>query len=66
VFDVAGNDELHAILWRLPLSHMTIQVTPLCTHRRTSRWPIRGAASDRSACPASHRHTVSGRRSGES
>ena len=30
VFDVADNDELHEILWGLPLfAYMTIHVTPL-------------------------------------
>ena len=33
VFDVAGNDELHALLSRLPLfPYMTISVTPLAQH----------------------------------
>jgi muconolactone D-isomerase len=33
VFDVADNEELHAILWGLPLfSYMTITVTPMVTH----------------------------------
>ena len=33
IFDVASNDELHEILWNLPLfRYMTIQVTPLSQH----------------------------------
>ncbi|MFD9741841.1 muconolactone Delta-isomerase [Umezawaea sp. NPDC059074] len=33
VFDVADNDELHRILWGLPLfPHMRIDVTPLADH----------------------------------
>ena len=33
VFDVADADELHDILWQLPLfSYMTIEVTPLARH----------------------------------
>ena len=33
VFDVAGNDELHALLAGLPLfPYMDIAVTPLATH----------------------------------
>jgi muconolactone D-isomerase len=33
IFDVASTDELHEILWNLPLfPHMTIQVTPLAQH----------------------------------
>ena len=33
IFDVADNDELHAILWQLPLfAFMRIVVTPLATH----------------------------------
>ena len=33
IFDVADNDELHNILWNLPLfSHMRITVTPLAVH----------------------------------
>jgi muconolactone D-isomerase len=33
VFDVAGTDELHDILWNLPLfPFMTIAVTPLTEH----------------------------------
>ncbi len=33
VFDVAGNDELHALLSGLPLfPYMTISVTPLAQH----------------------------------
>jgi muconolactone D-isomerase len=33
IFDVASTDELHDILWNLPLfPYMTIQVTPLAQH----------------------------------
>lgn len=33
IFDVATADELHDILWNLPLfPYMTIQVTPLAQH----------------------------------
>ncbi|MFD7999540.1 muconolactone Delta-isomerase [Streptomyces mirabilis] len=33
VFDVAGNEELHRILWNLPLfPYMRIEVTPLAQH----------------------------------
>ncbi len=33
VFDVDGNEELHDLLWGLPLfPYMTIEVTPLATH----------------------------------
>lgn len=33
VFDVADHDELHRILWSLPLfPYMDIQVTPLAEH----------------------------------
>ena len=33
VFDVADNEELHAVLWGLPLfPYMSIDVTPLATH----------------------------------
>jgi muconolactone D-isomerase len=33
VFDVASTDELHEILWTLPLfPFMTVQVTPLARH----------------------------------
>ena len=33
VFDVSGTDELHDILWNLPLFRfMTVQVTPLTEH----------------------------------
>lgn len=33
IFDVADNDELHEILWNLPLfRHMTITVTALARH----------------------------------
>jgi muconolactone D-isomerase len=33
IFDVEGNDELHALLSSLPLfPYMTIQVTPLAQH----------------------------------
>lgn len=33
VFDVESTDELHQILWNLPLfPYMTIEVVPLCPH----------------------------------
>lgn len=33
IFDVSGNDELHEILWGLPLfQHMEIEVRPLAHH----------------------------------
>ncbi|MDQ8704987.1 muconolactone Delta-isomerase [Streptomyces sp. LHD-70] len=33
VFDVADNDELHTLLWNLPLfPYMKVSVTPLATH----------------------------------
>jgi len=33
IFDVADSEELHQILWNLPLfPHMTIKVTPLTGH----------------------------------
>ncbi len=33
VFDVADNEELHQLLWNLPLfPYMTMTVTPLATH----------------------------------
>jgi muconolactone D-isomerase len=33
IFDVADNDELHEILWGLPLfPYMTITVTPMAKH----------------------------------
>lgn len=33
IFDVESTDELHDILWNLPLfPYMTIDVTPLATH----------------------------------
>ncbi len=33
VFDVASNDELHDILWELPLfPYMIMEVTPLSAH----------------------------------
>lgn len=33
IFDVPGNDELHEILWGLPLfPYMRIEVTPLAAH----------------------------------
>lgn len=33
VFDVTDNDELHELLWALPLfRYMTVDVTPLATH----------------------------------
>jgi muconolactone D-isomerase len=33
IFDVESTDELHSILWNLPLfAYMTVEVTPLCPH----------------------------------
>jgi muconolactone D-isomerase len=33
VFDVGSTDELHDILWNLPLfPYMTLEVVPLCPH----------------------------------
>jgi len=33
VFDVAGNAELHELLWNLPLfEYMRVEVTPLAPH----------------------------------
>lgn len=33
IFDVADNDELHGLLWNLPLfPYMSIDVTPLAVH----------------------------------
>jgi muconolactone D-isomerase len=33
IFDVADNEELHQLLWNLPLfPYMRIEVTPLATH----------------------------------
>lgn len=33
ILDVADNDELHELLWNLPLfPYMTIEVTPLAVH----------------------------------
>jgi len=33
IFDVEDNEELHTILWNLPLfAYMTIDVTPLACH----------------------------------
>ncbi|WP_028933794.1 muconolactone Delta-isomerase [Pseudonocardia spinosispora] len=33
VFDVDSTDELHDILWNLPLfPYMSVKVTPLCPH----------------------------------
>ena len=33
IFDVESPDELHEILWNLPLfAYMTVEVTPLTTH----------------------------------
>ena len=41
VFDVDSGDELHQILWSLPLfPFMTIEVTPLAEHPRRF-WPVR-------------------------
>ncbi len=33
IFDVDSTDELHELLWNLPLfPYMTVAVTPLCPH----------------------------------
>jgi muconolactone D-isomerase len=33
VFDVESNEELHELLWNLPLfPYLTVKVTPLCPH----------------------------------
>jgi muconolactone D-isomerase len=33
IFDVAGNERLHEILWGLPLfPYMTMEITPLALH----------------------------------
>jgi muconolactone D-isomerase len=33
IFDVKSSDEMHDILWNLPLfEYMTVRVTPLCRH----------------------------------
>lgn len=38
IFDVPGNEELHALLMSLPLfPHMRINVTPLCRHPSSVR-----------------------------
>ena len=38
IFDVAGHDELHAVLTSLPLfPFMTMKVTPLCRHPSSIR-----------------------------
>ncbi len=38
IFDVAGNEELHALLMSLPLfPYMRIEVTPLCRHPSSIR-----------------------------
>jgi muconolactone D-isomerase len=38
VFDVAGNEELHALLMSLPLfPYMQIEVMPLCRHPSSIR-----------------------------
>ncbi|PKB23828.1 muconolactone Delta-isomerase [Janthinobacterium sp. 64] len=38
IFDVAGNEELHALLLSLPLyPYMQIEVTPLCRHPSSIR-----------------------------
>ncbi|HAV37313.1 MAG TPA: muconolactone delta-isomerase [Massilia sp.] len=38
IFDVPGNEELHALLMSLPLfSYMRIAVTPLCRHPSSVR-----------------------------
>jgi muconolactone D-isomerase len=41
IFDVADSEELHEILWNLPLfPYMTIQVTPLTRHPSDIRGPM--------------------------
>jgi muconolactone D-isomerase len=36
IFDVDSTDQLHGILWNLPLfAYMTVEVTPLCPHPST-------------------------------
>jgi muconolactone D-isomerase len=41
IFDVAGNDELHEILWGLPLfPYMDIEVTPLTHHPSDVQGPL--------------------------
>ena len=43
IFDVAGNERLHEILWGLPLfGYMTIEVTPLATHPSSINAPPAG------------------------
>jgi muconolactone D-isomerase len=43
IFDVTGSEELHEILWNLPLfPYMTIQVTPLTRHPSDIRGPATG------------------------
>jgi len=38
IFDVPGNEELHALLLSLPLfPYMRIEVTPLCRHPSSTR-----------------------------
>lgn len=38
IFDVESTDELHEILWNLPLfPYMTVQVAPLCPHPSSIR-----------------------------
>jgi muconolactone D-isomerase len=33
IFDVESSDEMHDILWNLPLfEYMTVRITPLCRH----------------------------------
>ncbi len=40
VFDVGSTDELHDVLWNLPLfPYMTLDVTPLCPHPSALRSP---------------------------
>ena len=40
IFDVADNEELHQVLWSLPLfPYMTMTVTPLAGHPSAIRTP---------------------------
>ena len=42
IFDVADNEDLHQVLWNLPLfPYMTMTITPLSAHPRPSRPPDR-------------------------
>lgn len=41
IFDVSTNDELHQLLWNLPLfPYMSIEVAPLAPHPSSIRVPI--------------------------